>query len=132
MYVQFKCFELHDCLKYLTELPLEFTLDAETLYPLAVLKETQLNLELFGDRLLLKETPKPQEAAPSGSTFIVPKSNIPENTILCTVVQVSDPHTQLNVGDKVLIEKLNDYPTVQIDNALHYFCKTTNILAKVV
>lgn len=91
-----------------------------------------MNLELFGDRLLLKETQKPQEAAPSGSTFIVPKSSVPENTILCTVVQVSDPDAQLKVGDKVLIEKLNDYPSVQLDNALHYFCKSKNILAKVV
>jgi len=95
-------------------------------------KELKLDLELVGERLLLKELSlKPKESTSSGPTFIVPKSSTVENSVQCVVVKTTVKDSTLNAGDVVIIEKSNDYPTVSIDNSTHYFCQLKNILAKV-
>lgn len=95
-------------------------------------KELKLDLELVGERLLLKELSlKPKESTSSGPTFIVPKSSAIENSIQCIVVQSSIEGSTLQIGDIVLIEKSNEYPSVNIENTTHYFCQLKNILAKV-
>ena len=95
-------------------------------------KELKLDLELVGERLLLKELSlKPKESTSSGPTFIVPKSSTVENSVQCVVVQSSIEGSTLQIGDTVLIEKSNEYPSVNIENTTHYFCQLKNILAKV-
>jgi len=89
-----------------------------------------LKIALIGERILVKETPLTKEE-PSTSVFIVPKASTSDNSILCVVVQETSEHSTVNIGDHVLLEKSKNYPTVTIDNTLHYFCKTSDILAKV-